>query len=162
MQIQRYVKVHSNINLPGKHTPLFPLPSSAQSYNTTADRFYVHGHEDDEEFQTAFWFKMLHSFCDPGYVRVCGLCPCRCARAGVLTVHGWLYTAERAMMGTHLIVHHPLVIVSETDCLSLQKQEHALPKQAGLSKYISQRDISNDTAISVMSTVVVEQIAFGD
>lgn len=42
--------------------------SGKLSYNTTADRFYVHGHEDDEEFQTAFWFKMLHSFCDPGHL----------------------------------------------------------------------------------------------
>ncbi|CAM9600123.1 unnamed protein product [Ascophyllum nodosum] len=37
-------------------------------YDSDEDRFYVMGHEDDEDFQTAFWAKMLRSLCDPGHV----------------------------------------------------------------------------------------------
>lgn len=37
-------------------------------YNKVTEKFYVAGHEDDEAFEAAFWSKMLHAFCDPGYV----------------------------------------------------------------------------------------------
>lgn len=37
-------------------------------YNSETNKFYVYGHEDDEEFQTKFWSKMLHAFCDPGHL----------------------------------------------------------------------------------------------
>ncbi|CAN0073283.1 unnamed protein product [Ascophyllum nodosum] len=41
---------------------------SVVRYKPDEDRFVVMGHEDDEEFQTAFWAKMLRSLCDPGHV----------------------------------------------------------------------------------------------
>ena len=53
--------------------PLIPFPFRIgsffpQRHDSEKDRFYVMGHEDDEDFQTAFWDKMLRSLCDPGYV----------------------------------------------------------------------------------------------
>ncbi|CAM9333791.1 unnamed protein product, partial [Ascophyllum nodosum] len=37
-------------------------------YDSDEDRFYVMGHEDDEDFQTVFWAKLLRSLCDPGHI----------------------------------------------------------------------------------------------
>lgn len=45
----------------------FPL-TNPQRYKPDEDRFVVKGHEDDKEFQKAFWSKMLKSLCDPGCV----------------------------------------------------------------------------------------------
>ena len=47
---------------------LIRFPSILKRYKPDEDRFVVMGHEDDEEFQTAFWAKMLRSLCDPGCV----------------------------------------------------------------------------------------------
>lgn len=46
---------------------LFSFLFSRQTYNSDTGIFEVAGHEDDADFQDAFWEKILTSFCDPGY-----------------------------------------------------------------------------------------------
>lgn len=40
--------------------------TNTQLHKEDEDRYVIAGHEDDEEFQQAFWKRMLHSLCDPG------------------------------------------------------------------------------------------------
>eukprot|EP00904_Undaria_pinnatifida_P008379 jgi/Undpi1/4671/HiC_scaffold_18.g08025.m1 len=47
---------------------LAPFTGGIIKHLSDEDRFVIAGHEDDAEFQDAFWKKMLNSLCDVGHV----------------------------------------------------------------------------------------------
>lgn len=52
--------------LPAEHACVGGGGGGVYIYDSDKGRYNIAGHEDDTEFEEAFWIKMLRSFCNVG------------------------------------------------------------------------------------------------